>query len=301
MNQTLGQQLASARQEKGLTTIEVAETTRFNLRFVKAAEEDRFDELPSTVFAVGFLRTYSALIDLDSDSIVDQYISLGIEQEDRAPELISMPLHKDPGESIKVILITLGLLFITGAVVVYSYFGNLEMLTLHKTIVEVKTTAPPKGRKTEEPTISDSLSEEEQTIADDDPVLENGKEEGAEEESAEKSSENTREIDLSPDPQSLDETSLPAVSDEVEVAKPPLRLKIVADSDAWIKATIDGGEPKETILKKGESVEWEADSGYLLSLGNVAGVHVFLDEEEVALTTPANNVIIDMKLPATPQ
>ena len=294
MKETLGQLLSSARQQKGLTTIEVSETTRFSLRFVKAAEEDRFDELPSSVFAIGFLRNYSALLDLDGDSMVEKYASLGIKQKDSSPELISMPLHKDPGESIKVIFISIGLLIVAVSAIVYSYFGNLEMLTAPEAVV-AKPPPPPTVQKTETFAATESLPDEQQDMESADTITTIMEEEV---ESVDQSSESSQDENMGLDSESHDVADQAMPDDEMQLEKPPLRLKIAADSDTWIKVTIDGGEPIEIILKKGKSVEWEADSGYVLSLGNVAGAHVFIDEKEIAMTKPANNVIIDMKLPA---
>lgn len=299
MNVSLGQLLKTARQEKGLTTIEVAEKTRFNLRFIRAAEEDRFSELPSAVFAVGFLRSYSALLELDGDSLVKRYATLGIVDEDRSPNLISMPLYKDPGESIRIVFIVLSVFIVTLSAIVYYHFGNLDVFTPQ----EKATTKPgdiPGDQKVKAPTMAESSPEKIEEDFQEEESVTNDQMPGA--------GERTENVDFNPEseqapiagdePENLAESERAPPGEETQDVKTPMRLKIVADSDTWIKVAIDDEEAREIILREGNDVIWEAASGYVLSIGNAAGARIFLDEKEIAIKKPPSNVIIDMKLPA---
>jgi len=58
-------------------------------------------------------------------------------------------------------------------------------------------------------------------------------------------------------------------------------LGITAGEDVWIQAALDGGEPFEVLLKKGEHVEWKAKDNFSLVIGNAAGVSLTMDGREL--------------------
>ena len=51
----------------------VAEALHIRYVFLEAIEEGRYDELPGTAYALGFIRTYSEYLGLDSEEIVRRY------------------------------------------------------------------------------------------------------------------------------------------------------------------------------------------------------------------------------------
>src|SRR5699024_11694016 len=62
--QLAGQQLASARKEKGLSQEEVAAELRLSVTYVKAIEADDHDRVPVASFLRGFVRNYARLLEL---------------------------------------------------------------------------------------------------------------------------------------------------------------------------------------------------------------------------------------------
>lgn len=128
MTESLGDFLQSSRLKKGLTTIDVAEYSRVNIGFIKAIEDNQFGDLPGSVFIKGLLRNYSTLLEIDGDELVDRYNSLDIKHIDNTPQMISIPLTKDPAEPVKIILLALaGIGVIVGAVV-YYFFGDIDVI-----------------------------------------------------------------------------------------------------------------------------------------------------------------------------
>ncbi|MGQ0645058.1 MAG: RodZ domain-containing protein [Elusimicrobiota bacterium] len=66
----LGETLRNRRRQKELTLERAAQDTRISHRFLKALEEDRWDELPAKVYLEGFLRQYADYLDLEGGELV---------------------------------------------------------------------------------------------------------------------------------------------------------------------------------------------------------------------------------------
>ena len=62
---TVGERLRAAREAKGLSLPEVAARTRVPLRHLEAIENSNFAGLPSSTYAVGFVRSYARAVDAD--------------------------------------------------------------------------------------------------------------------------------------------------------------------------------------------------------------------------------------------
>lgn len=70
---TVGDELRIRREQAGQTTHEVAEAVRIQRRYLEALEGGRLEDLPGTVYALGFLRTYAEYLGLDGDEFVTRY------------------------------------------------------------------------------------------------------------------------------------------------------------------------------------------------------------------------------------
>ena len=70
-----GQKLKKARENRNLAQEDIAKELKLDLRFVKALEEGRLNELPQPVYTAGYVRAYSKLVGLQPDEIVSEYSS----------------------------------------------------------------------------------------------------------------------------------------------------------------------------------------------------------------------------------
>jgi len=71
--ESLGDYLKTQRQLRNLSLEEVANFTRIKITFLSAIEEDRYDLLPSAVYAKGYLVAYAKYLGLDLNDIVPRY------------------------------------------------------------------------------------------------------------------------------------------------------------------------------------------------------------------------------------
>lgn len=294
----LGKLLHSARVNKGLSVEAVAEKTRISPKFINAVEAGEFEKLPGPVFIKGMLRSYASLIGLDGNEIVASYSGLNIITKSNAPALISMPLYKEHSPISKVGLFLAGIAIIVTVVAVYYYFGDTGLSGYGHSFniargggVTNSGTVPfsddKRGVESEAVTSDESVSggEGPESPVEPAPAEETATQIGTDEttgEGVESSSEETV-------------TGEPGVTTEIT---PPLSLAVTAIADSWIKIVLDSGEPREIILREGNTVSWQAFNYFILSIGNVAGVTLSLNNEPYKLEQPASNILRNFVIPA---
>jgi cytoskeleton protein RodZ len=71
----IGERLREARVLRGLDLDEIADRTKIRVPFLRAMEEERWEQLPGPAYARSFLRTYADALGLDADLVVDEYMS----------------------------------------------------------------------------------------------------------------------------------------------------------------------------------------------------------------------------------
>jgi DNA-binding XRE family transcriptional regulator len=69
-----GRDLKSIRAELGITLEQIAEIVKVRRGLLAAIEEDRREELPSTLHLKSFLKAYAECLRLDSDEVVSRYL-----------------------------------------------------------------------------------------------------------------------------------------------------------------------------------------------------------------------------------
>jgi cytoskeleton protein RodZ len=68
----VGQELAAAREARGLALTDVAQSLKFAPRQLEALEQERFDALPGATFAKGMVRSYARLLKLDPEPLLER-------------------------------------------------------------------------------------------------------------------------------------------------------------------------------------------------------------------------------------
>jgi cytoskeleton protein RodZ len=73
LRQTVGDELRMRREEAGHTIHDVSEAVRIQRRYLEALEDGRLEDLPGTVYALGFLRTYAEYYGFNGDEFVTRF------------------------------------------------------------------------------------------------------------------------------------------------------------------------------------------------------------------------------------
>lgn len=71
----LGKRLKKAREDKGIALEKIADELKINVKYLYAIESGDFDELPSEVYAKGFIRNYSKYLGYNPERYVMLYKS----------------------------------------------------------------------------------------------------------------------------------------------------------------------------------------------------------------------------------
>jgi Helix-turn-helix domain/Domain of unknown function (DUF4115) len=80
----IGNSLREARMRRKLELSQVERDTHIRAKYLMALEDDRFDALPGTAYAKGFLRTYADYLGLDATQFIDEF-NTRIPSEDEPP------------------------------------------------------------------------------------------------------------------------------------------------------------------------------------------------------------------------
>jgi len=70
---SLGETLKKARSQKNVSLEQAEEETKVRIKYLKALEEEDYAILPETVYSIGFLAKYADFLELEKESLVDQF------------------------------------------------------------------------------------------------------------------------------------------------------------------------------------------------------------------------------------
>jgi cytoskeleton protein RodZ len=87
----IGASLREARLRQGLDLRDAETATKIRTKYLRALEEERFDQLPAETYIRGFLRTYAEHLGLDGQLYVDEYNSRYAVDEDQIQQLRARP------------------------------------------------------------------------------------------------------------------------------------------------------------------------------------------------------------------
>lgn len=124
---SIGQELKRERELRGISLKEIADSTKINLRFLRALEEDRFDLLPEKFFTRGIIRTYAKYLGLDEQSVLNTYLesqqihkAQETADEDKKSGMAEMP--DSPPKEKRISLLFALMILIVLALIVIMYF-----------------------------------------------------------------------------------------------------------------------------------------------------------------------------------
>jgi len=84
----IGERLARARAEKGVSLADASAATKLKTAYIEALENNHFEQLPAPVYAKNFIRIYARYLGLDAALLADEYGK-------RAPHIASPPARHE--------------------------------------------------------------------------------------------------------------------------------------------------------------------------------------------------------------
>lgn len=131
----VGAYLREARETTGRTVADVAQNLRIRRVYLEAIEDGRFDELPGATYAVGFVRSYAAYLNLDAPELVARFKeeASGIQAKQELEFPTPVPEGRFPGG----LLVSLCLLLAGAA------FGGWYWYQSQNSVEVARVPAPP--------------------------------------------------------------------------------------------------------------------------------------------------------------
>lgn len=302
--------LRESREKKGLTIEDVEKATRVPAHYLEILEGHGDDRLVSDrLYLLHYLRNYADFLDLNAEAIAIEYVR-ETNRSTARPSVASETQRRRLNP-----LLLLSMIGLSGALVfaVALYQGFLR-LNPSKRITQAPSSHTP------------AVTEDDEAIRATSPAaLDQGSPAPAGDGTSERITvlqpealsrpntarttavppmENQTEVALEPD--NLESSNLgepaaagstgsqgTAASDQAALQ----RLKIEATETAWIRVIVDGKDRQDMTLNPGDSREWSAENGFVLTFGNAGGVNLTLNGKELPPIGTSGQVVRNMALP----
>ena len=135
--ETVGQDLRAARLRRGDDLATVSKVLKIRKDHLEALEEDRIDALPGRTYAVGFVRSYSDYLGLDSVQCVERFKAEIAGRTDEAPPPVTV-IDEDEHRKLPQ-----GWKIIAGVVLLLVLYGAYELAASADRMLNEPVTAPP--------------------------------------------------------------------------------------------------------------------------------------------------------------
>ena len=135
--ESFGSWLRSQREVRQVELQTITQSSKINIRYLEALEQDRFDLLPATIFVKGFLREYARIVGLDPDEVLNFYLAASAQDdlEGGIENLAKRSKRRPFGRAGVVVLVVVAIL----GFLVWRFFPGSE----REAAEDMETMAPP--------------------------------------------------------------------------------------------------------------------------------------------------------------
>jgi cytoskeletal protein RodZ len=255
----IGVYLRQAREEKAISTEDVAMHTRIRSAFIKAVEEGRAEDLPEAVFVQGFIRRYCDAIGIDGTILTanfgDLFLPVVVDNENKNIEKKSslyIPL------AVPYVLLLIGASI--GLFYILSPKRNGELIA-QKNKLTVSSTPSPTNTQTTTPAVVSETSTPTASPTQSPTNI-----------SPTTTSTPQASPTLSPTATPT-VTPTPSISPTIEAGS-GVEVGIELQGESWLRVKIDGKTAFEGTLKKGDKKNWTGAKEVSVYSGNAGAVLV---------------------------
>ncbi len=275
---TIGTVLRDEREKKGLSYAQVSALTKLRSAIIKDLENESWNNLPSPVFASGFVRSYGSVLGLEEEKVMTLY-------QESNPVKISAPkpLSRPPkSKKVPFFIMVFILLAISSGYFLWKGYTIKKNVSNTPTVVVENKPASEKSGTIRKSQITAKEQPSKQDQADSIPELINETNE------IKRADESPELINETIEIKSIDKVSDQDINPKEDTSitsnesiAPQLTLKANIREKTWVKIFVDDNEPKEYIFRQGRRYEWKAKKGFELLIGNAGGIDLELDGEKV--------------------
>ncbi len=287
---TFGDRLRSARERRGLSLRQIADTTKISLRALEALERNHLQELPGGLFSRAFVRSYATEVGLDPDEMVHEFLA-EVEEDAPAPERPAAVPDEDFAvvESNRRIATTfLRLIAVSAPLVGLVLYFGVSGGTSDQTISPVAVPAPV-TTTAEVPPRTEPIAT---PVAASDPASHASTPATAGDASAIPRPEVTTGR-ITPASVASDAVQpAPAGSDAVPAVDPKsLVVELVVTRPCWVSATVDGTKAIERLLKAGEREKLNVSRELSVTAADGAAVRLVINGQDAKPLGKAGDVV----------
>lgn len=160
INESLGDQLRNAREERGLDIKSISKETNISPKYIEALENNDFDKFPSETYLLGFLRSYGNFLNIDEEKLLQYYRAEQISESQPPLEELTRPtggmnfnFSWDRGKTLILAKAMASLAVI--AMVIYGLYLGLTALQ--------STSSAPERQKNKQKNLSQKLDSQQKT------------------------------------------------------------------------------------------------------------------------------------------
>jgi hypothetical protein len=131
----IGNSLREARERRRIEFAQAEQATKVRGKYLRALEEERFDQLPAGTYVKGFLRTYAEYLGLDGQLYVDEYNSRFVIGDNAAfgPRRSSVrPQRRSRRLERNVVLLVVALIAVVTVVVITAWKSSGSTPAAHQ-------------------------------------------------------------------------------------------------------------------------------------------------------------------------
>ncbi len=327
MSEDFGSYLKHERELRGVPLDEIAQSTKISIRFLRALEESRFEDLPGEVFVKGFIRSYGQAIGSNVDELLAAYLeSSGKRQdtetsntatfsqtEEEPPQhRFGFPVKAVLGFGAALLVIVGGVYWITsekGDQAGQSQRSQLSTPSIvDNSLPEVNGESKPTASKEANASLSEAESPNPQSNpaaaagSSEPPVRLSPDDASAEATGGQESIKNTVTVsEKDAIIEDLQDQVVPKPmepSAEMAMGDSSLSLVIQVNENSWFNLTVDGQRDQDFILPSGGSKTIEAEKAIVMTIGNRRATQLILNGQQLDLPESPDNVIRNLTVNA---
>ncbi len=301
MVENFGSYLKHERELRGVPLEEISGATKIHIRYLKALEENSFDQLPGEVFVKGYIRSYASIIGSDVEEVLNIYReSVEFNKQESIPQKTT--IFRMPTKTILVyglsILAIAGIMFGVG-ILIKNGTGDssgkeppLLQMPVAKQEPAITITPDLPDKPLVEEILPDQkidsagpviLEQEIPVLSDSSDVL--IKKEDEEDVPAQKPVEQIL--------QAPNNSSSHSDSQELLDVEKSLKLTIRAKETSWFNMIIDDFGEEDFILPAGTAKTFWSNETFRLTIGNKTGVELLLNGQTLTLPESKEKVVKD--------
>lgn len=263
---TFGAELRLERELRAISLEEISSATKISTRFLRALEEEQFNQLPGGVYNKGFVRAYARYLGIDEEKAVASYMAaVGalepkedlavIAEQVEAARRRSMAVRSGRMKSLLPTLAAVVVVAIVVAIAVGRWWP--KRTSVRAPLEQVHAAAPPSARKANQPPARVAGSNLSAPLGSPQEVI---------------------PAQYQPASAAAETDTTPASNPAGAKSEWPIQLELRALSRAWVSVRVDGKDAGEFMLdaaRNGQtSRSIHGQDSVVLTVGDPAGLEV---------------------------